>query len=254
MKDRLELVLDILARKGYRSVIELSTDLKVSDMTVRRYLDKLEEKKLIKRTHGGAFMGQEMVEVDYRMRETVRRKEKEAIARLAWSLVQPGESIFIDAGSTTALMAVMMGDTKRITVVTCSTTVMQSLELSNIETIVLGGKLHPISHSLIGPIAEETVRQFHFAKAFLGAAGINPKEGFTQSNMEEVPVKKIVAANSKEVIILADSSKFDRDVLVLFLHPTQVHTLITDSGIRPECQAALEEKGIRVLVAPMDDT
>ncbi|HJX41578.1 MAG TPA: DeoR family transcriptional regulator, partial [Anaerolineales bacterium] len=78
VKDRLELVLSILARKGYRSVAELSEDLQVSEMTVRRYLDRLEQKGLIRRTHGGAFAGQEMIEVDYRVRETVRRAEKEA--------------------------------------------------------------------------------------------------------------------------------------------------------------------------------
>ena len=73
MKERIDKVLEILARNGYRSVAELSADLRVSEMTVRRYLDKLEDRALIKRTHGGAFAGQEMIEVDYRVRETVRR-------------------------------------------------------------------------------------------------------------------------------------------------------------------------------------
>lgn len=91
MKERMERVVRILARTGYRSVSELSAELNVSEMTVRRYLDKLEESQLIRRTHGGAFSGQEVVEVDYRVRETVRRPEKEAIGRAAWSLVQPGE-------------------------------------------------------------------------------------------------------------------------------------------------------------------
>jgi DeoR/GlpR family transcriptional regulator of sugar metabolism len=250
VKDRLEMVLEILARNGYRSVSELAADLKVSEMTVRRYLDKLEQKELIKRTHGGAFAGQEMIEVDYRVRETVRRAEKEAIGRLAWTLIQPGESVFVDAGSTAAYLAAAMDDTRRITVVTNSTIVLQSLESrSNIETILLGGKVHGASHSIIGPIAEEVVRQFRFTKAFLGAVGINLEEGLTQSNIDEVPVKKRVAANSKEVIVLADSSKFNRDVLVMFLRLDQVHAIVTDSGILPEHRRSLEEQGIRVLVA-----
>jgi DeoR/GlpR family transcriptional regulator of sugar metabolism len=250
MKDRMDKVMEILARKGYRSVAELSEDLEVSEMTVRRYLDKLEERALIKRTHGGAFAGQEMIEVDYRVRETVRRAEKEAIGRAAWSLVQPGESIFIDAGTTTAHLALAMDDTRRITVVTHSTIVLQALEhKSNIETILLGGKVHAASNSLIGPIAEETVRQFRFTKAFLGTVGINLEEGFTQSNMEEVPVKKQAAANAREVIVLADSSKFNRVVLVLFLGLDQVHTVVTDKGIAAAHKAALEERGIRVLIA-----
>jgi DeoR/GlpR family transcriptional regulator of sugar metabolism len=250
MKDRLEMVLEILARNGYRSVCELAGDLKVSEMTVRRYLDKLEQKELIKRTHGGAFAGQDMIEVDYRVRETVRRAEKEGIGRLAWTLIQPGESVFVDAGTTAAYLAAAMDDTRRITVVTNSTIVLQTLEnRSNIETILLGGKVHAASHSVIGPVAEEAVRQFRFTKAFLGAAGINLEEGLTQSNIDEVPVKKCVAGNSREVIVLADSSKFNRDVLVMFLLLEQVHTVVTDTGIQPEHRRSLEERGIRVLVA-----
>jgi DeoR/GlpR family transcriptional regulator of sugar metabolism len=250
MKDRMDKVMQILARKGYRSVAELSEDLEVSEMTVRRYLDKLEERALIKRTHGGAFAGQEMIEVDYRVRETVRQAEKEAIGRAAWALVQPGESIFIDAGSTPAHLALAMDDTRRITVVTSSTTVVQALEgKSNIETIVLGGKVHAASHSVIGHLAEEAVQQFRFTKAFLGTVGINLQEGFTQSNVDEVPVKKKVAANAREVIVLADSSKFNQDVLFLFLRLDQVHTVITDTGVLPAHRAGLEENGIRVIVA-----
>jgi len=250
MRDRLDMVLEILARNGYRSVSELALDLKVSEMTVRRYLDKLEQKELIKRTHGGAFAGQDMIEVDYRVRETVRRVEKEAIGRLAWTLIQSGESVFVDAGTTAAYLAAAMDDTRRITVVTNSTIALQSLEnRSSVETILLGGKVHAASHSVIGPIAEEVVRQFRFTKAFLGAAGINLEEGLTQSNLDEVPIKKSVAANASEVIVLADSSKFNRDVLVMFLRIDQVHTIVTDSGILPEQRRILEEQGIRVLVA-----
>jgi DeoR/GlpR family transcriptional regulator of sugar metabolism len=246
----MEAVLQILARKGYRSVSELSEDLKVSEMTVRRYLEKLENKDLIKRTHGGAFAGQEMIEVDYRVRETVRRAEKEAIGRLAWSLIQPGESVFLDAGSTLAYLAAAMDDTRRITVVTNSTIVLQTLEnRANIETILLGGKVHAASHSVVGPIAEETVSQFRFTKAFLGAVGINLAEGLTQSNVDEVPVKKLVASHAREVIVLMDSSKFAVDVLVLFLRLDQVTTIITDSGVKDEHRRSLEERGIRVLVA-----
>ena len=98
-------------------------------------------------------------------------------------------------------------------------------------------------------VSEMTVRQFRFTRAFLGAVGVNLQEGFTPSNIDEVPVKKQVAANARQVIVLADSSKVNRDVLVLFLSLDQVHTVITDSGITPEDRAALEDKGIQVLTA-----
>ncbi len=250
MKDKLDAVLGILARKGYRSVSELAEDLAVSEVTVRRYLDRLEQRGLIRRTHGGAFAGLEMIEVDYRVRETEHREQKQAIGRLAWSLIQPGESVYLDAGSTVAYLATAMDDTRRITVVTNSTIVLEALEnRSNIETILLGGRVHAASHSLVGLVAEENASQFRFTKAFLGAAGVNVEQGLTQSNVEEVPVKKRVAANAREVIVCADSSKFGRDVLVMFLGLGQVHTVITDTGLADGHRAALEERGIRVLLA-----
>jgi DeoR family fructose operon transcriptional repressor len=255
VKDRIDKVVEILALTGYRSVAELSADLNVSEGTVRRYLDRLEEKELIRRTHGGAYTGQDMTEVDYRVRETVRRADKEVIGRLAWSLVEPGDSIFVDAGSTTAHLAAAMDNTRRVTVVTNSIIVLQILEsLPNVETIVLGGKAHGKSHSLVGPIAEEEVQQFHFTKAFLGTNGIDLEEGLTQSALEEVPVKKLVAANSKEVIVLADSSKLGRRVLVSFLPMDRVNVIVTDSRIHPDFKKALEERNIRVLIAgPVSD-
>ncbi|HEY9594025.1 MAG TPA: DeoR/GlpR family DNA-binding transcription regulator [Spirochaetia bacterium] len=250
MKERIDRILEILSRTGYRSVAELSADLGVSEMTIRRYLDRLEERQLVKRTHGGAWTGQEMIEVDYRIRETVHRGQKEAIGRAAWSLVEPGESIFIDAGSTNAYLALAIDGSRRVTVVTASTVVAQALEgKPNVETILLGGKVHGPSHSLVGPIPEEMIDRFRFTKAFLGTVGISLTDGFTQSNLDEVPVKKKVAASARQVIVLADSSKFDREVLVLFLRLDQVQTVITDSGIAADRRAALEERGLRVIVA-----
>ncbi len=249
MKDAIDKALAILTKKGYRSVAELSADLGVSEMTVRRYLDRLEERNLIRRTFGGAFVGQDMTEVDYRMRNAVSHAEKTAIGRAASALIQPGESVFIDAGTTAAHLAAAIDDSKRMTVVTNSLIVMQTLERrANVVTIILGGRLHAPSHSLIGPLAEEAVMQFRFGKAFLGANGIDGS-GFTQANIDEVPIKKRVAANAKEVIILADSRKFDSEKLVLFLKTDQVHTLITDPGIPDRYRRELQEQGMRIIIA-----
>jgi DeoR/GlpR family transcriptional regulator of sugar metabolism len=250
VKDRVDRVIEILALKGFRSVTELAADLGVSEGTVRRYLDRLQSKDLIRRTHGGAWTGLEVTETDYRLRESAQRAEKEAIGRLAWSLIQPDESVYIDAGSTAAHLAAAMDDSRRLTVVTNSTVVLQLLENRTlIDTIMLGGKLHGPSRSLVGPIAEETVRQFHFARAFLGVNGIDLEEGLSQFSMEELPVKKAAAAGSRQVIVLADSTKFSRHVFVSFIPLDRVHVIITDDGIPAETRSALEERNIQVLVA-----
>ena len=250
MQERLDRLMALLSRQRYGSVAELAKELRVSEMTVRRYLDKLEQRNLIKRTHGGAYTGQEMIEVDYRIRETVFQDEKSSIGAAAYSMIRPGESVYIDAGSTAAFLALSIDDTKRITVVTHSLVVAQTLEqCQNVETILLGGKVHGATHSLMGPLAEEAIQQFKFNTAFLGASGINVNHGLTQSTLDEIPIKKAVAASSKKVVILADSSKLRRDVLVLFLRIPQIDVLITDAGITEHEKANLEEQGVEVVIA-----
>jgi len=251
MKDRMERIMDILARKGYQSVNELAAELKVSDMTVRRYLDRLEERELIKRTHGGAFAGQEMIEVDFRIRETVRREEKEAIGNAAFALIQPGESVFIDAGTTPAFLAYAINDTKRLTVVTNSLVVARTLEnRTNVQCILLGGTVHGPTHSLVGQMAEEGLAQFRFNRAFMGASAIDLTAGLSQSTFEELPIKRKAARQASQVVVLADSSKLDKQVTFLFMALSEVHAVITDAGINPADAQAMRDKGIDVIIAP----
>jgi DeoR/GlpR family transcriptional regulator of sugar metabolism len=249
MKDRMDRIMEILARKGYQSVNELAAELNVSDMTVRRYLDRLEEKELIKRTHGGAFAGQEMIEVDYRIRETVRSEEKEAIGQRAFSMIQPGESVFIDAGTTPAFLAYAINDTKRITVVTNSLVVAGALEnRSNVQCILLGGTVHGATHSMVGQMAEEGLGQFRFNRAFMGTSAIDLSAGLSQSTFEEIPLKRKAARQATKVVVLADSSKFDKQVTFLFMQLTEVHVIITDAGISESDAQALRDKGIELIV------
>jgi len=253
MKDGVDKVKDILTGKGYSSVSDLAAELQVSEMTIRRYLDQLEKRGLIKRTHGGAFVGEGMIDVDYRVRETIRRPQKEAIGRLAFSLIESGESIFIDNGSTAAYLAYAIDDSKRLTVVTSSIIVAETLvNKSNVETILLGGYVHRPTFSVVGLLAEEAIRQFRFSKTFVSAAGVSLKDGFTQGNIEEVRIKRTAVENARETIVLLDSSKFHKQVLVVFLTLQQVHTLITDSGIAEADLTALAEIGIRTLVATVE--
>jgi DeoR/GlpR family transcriptional regulator of sugar metabolism len=246
----MELIMDILARKGYQSVNELAAELKVSDMTVRRYLDRLEEKELIKRTHGGAFAGQDMMEVDFRIRETVYRTEKEAIGKAAFALIQPGESVFIDAGTTPAFLASAINDTKRITVVTNSLVVAHTLEnRANVQCILLGGTVHGATHSTVGQMADEGLSQFRFNRAFMGTSAIDLNAGLSQGTFEEIPVKRKAARQSTQVVVLADSSKFDKQVTFLFMPLDQVQMIVTDAGMSEAVGQVMREKGIEVITA-----
>jgi DeoR family fructose operon transcriptional repressor len=252
MKDRMERIMEILAQKGYQSVNELAADLKVSDMTVRRYLDRLEERELIKRTHGGAFAGQEMMEVDFRIRETTHRGEKEAIGRAAFAMIQPGESVFIDAGTTSVFLAHAVTEAKRVTVVTNSLVVARALEnRPHVQCFLLGGTVHAGTHSLIGQIAEENLARFRFNRAFLGTNAIDMATGLSQSTFEEIPIKKKAARQARQVVVMADSSKFDRQVTFPFMALEEVNAIVTDPGIGAAAAQALREKGIEVITARM---
>ncbi len=227
VKERIFQVQQIFVRKGCRSVTGLFEDLGISKMTVRRYLDAIEQNGLARRTHGGAVALNGPPEIGDAARATGHGKEKEAIGRLAWDLVGPGEAVHIDAGSTAACMALFIGDSRRITVVTGSLPVAEALgKRESVRTILTGGRVHGSLHGMMGPLALEAVRQFRFTKAFLGTAGIDLTEGFTESDVEQIAVKRLVAANSREVIVL-----------------------ITDGRIGSTQRAAIERRGVRVLVA-----
>jgi DeoR/GlpR family transcriptional regulator of sugar metabolism len=118
----------------------------------------------------------------------------------------------------------------------------------NVDTILLGGKVHSATQSLIGPLTEEAVRQFKYTKAFLGTSGINLSEGLTISTLEEIPIKKEAAANSKQVIVLTDSTKFNKNSLALFLELHQVDIIITDWGLKESDRVTLEEAGIKIII------
>jgi len=188
-------------------------------MTVRRYLDRLEVRRADQSERMAAPLpGQEMIEVDFRIRETVRREEKEAIGHAAFSLIQPGESVFIDAGTTPAFLAYAINDAKRITVVTNSLVVARTLEnRTNVQCILLGGTVHGPTHSLVGQMAEEALSQFRFNRAFInGTSAIDLAAGLSQSTFEELPIKRKAARQASQVVVLADSSKLDKQVTFLF--------------------------------------
>jgi DeoR family fructose operon transcriptional repressor len=238
VEERLKRINELVLKNGYMSVIDLAAQLSVSDMTVRRDLEKLELEGLISRTHGGAYTKQAGVVIDYHVRATVHPEEKESIGKLAYSLINPGESIFIDAGSTASFLALAIDDRKRLTVVTHSLVVAEALlNKVNVDAI------------LLGPLAEEAVGRFKYTKSFLGTSGINLSEGFTASTLEEIPIKKTASENSKQVIVLADSTKLHTQGLSLFLNFCKVNMVITDWGMGEDDRKVLEKEGIRVLCA-----
>ena len=234
---RIEKILDLLSTTGFGSVSQLSFDLNVSEMTIRRDLDKLETEGKIRRTHGGAITEKRtQIELDYHSRQLRQYTEKEIIAKIATDLIQPGQSIFMDAGTTVLALAKQLKiehKSKNLRIITNSL-VIQSEFMSGAlgEVISTGGKILPHTMSLIGPLAQENISNMRFDWAFLGTGGIDLERGLTHSTMEEIPVKQAAADSAAKVAVLADHTKFGYNALSLFMPIDKVDSIITNQPIK----------------------
>lgn len=240
LNDRQKQIIQQLQTKGEVKIAELKEFFDVTDMTVRRDLEKMERSGLLKRTFGGAILASK--DVALRERSIVRGVEKERIGRLAASLVQPGESIFIDGGSTTLQIARHLPEDANITVVTNAINVAAELSEKRIPTIVLGGILMDTTKSMVGPVTLETISRMAFDKVFLGATGLHPQHGFSNSNMHEAEIKRVAIQKAKESYIVMDHSKFGTSMLVSFADLNVVTAIITNESPNQEmvsiCQTA----------------
>ena len=241
-------ILKILARLRAVSVGELTTRLKVSEVTIRKDLTTLEEMGFLVRTRGGAELAE-----DSRFRRTmnVRRSEnldqKRAVARRASELLREGDTIFIDSGSTCMLFAEELQDIA-LRVVTNSIDVMTRLaDVPGISLISVGGSYHKEAGSFLGPMAIQNLFDFQIGSCFLGATGFSSKGVFSSQNILEVQIKQQALSVSERRVVLADSSKYEFSAFSVFARPDSVDVLVTDRSF--EGTDALTALGIEVVIA-----
>jgi DeoR family fructose operon transcriptional repressor len=244
-------IYNLLKQKNTVLIGELSRDLHVSTNTIRRDLSNLEKQGLLKRTHGGAIFGDSyMQSKPYEIRSREGMTEKEKIGKLAASLVREGSTVIIDAGTTTKQLALFLRGTGSLTVLTNSLEIAEILsENANIIVILSGGILQVSSRHLIGMPAEQFFSQVHVDQLFTSANAISIEQGMLSSNLHIVPIKKKMLEAAREVILIADSSKFDKTGIGQIAPLTAVHKLITDSRIEPRTASAIYEMGIEVMIA-----
>ncbi|WP_226580406.1 DeoR/GlpR family DNA-binding transcription regulator [Halobacillus litoralis] len=179
-----------------------------SESTIRRDLDQLEQQGLLRRVHGGAsLISSASEEPAMREKVTKSQKEKRLIARYASSMVQPGDCIFIDAGSTTFEMIPFLKQ-KDIIVVTNGLDHLQALTEYNIKTYVLGGLIKSRTGAVVGAGAVQNLQQYRFDHCFMGVNGITIQDGYTTPDPEEAAIKQMTLQLSRKRYILADHSKF----------------------------------------------
>ena len=252
--DRQKKILSLLKQKGTVSVNDLTQFLDVSPATVRRDLEILEQEKLLLRIYGGATEYPQVgFEPNYTDRLSDCLDEKISIARLAVSLVKPGEIVAIDAGTTTSQIAHRLVEIAPLTVITPSLSIAEIFADfdSNDHTVILpGGFVRNKTHSLVGPLAEENLLKYRCNKAFIGCQAITPEDGAMNVNLLAVNTKRALVNISQEVIVVADHTKFGHTSLAAIASLDQINILITDSKTDKNHLQLFRDAGIKVLVAP----
>ncbi|MGA8430268.1 MAG: transcriptional repressor AgaR [Candidatus Sulfotelmatobacter sp.] len=247
-EERRRHILEILNRDGRVLVVDLAKQFRTSQVTIRKDLDALEAHGRIHRSHGGALPARESALDDptLREKEKLHRKEKLQIAAAAARMVREGQVVILDSGTTTTAIARALRKFQTLTVITNAVNIAAELSGSSLEVILTGGTLRKNSFSLVGPIAEETLRRLNGDILFLGVDGFDVQHGLTTPNLLEAKVNRAMMDVARVVVAVCDSSKFGRRTLSSIAPPSGVHYLITDRGVPKPDLAALKKSGIQV--------
>lgn len=246
-------ILEEIEVKGQVSVTELSKMFKISEVTIRNDLAHLERQNMLIRARGGAIkikfyrMGIDP-SISDKQKEFLR--EKQRIANAAVKLIEDGDTIVLDSGTTTTEIAKNLSKFKNLTIITNALNIAIILsEYEGFNIFMPGGILRKKSLSLVGVLADENFGKFYCDKLFLGVDGFDTTHGLSTPNSEEAHLNQIMINTAKKVVVVADSRKFLRRRFAFIGPITFVNTVITDSGVRDEDKSRLEKNGIEVIVA-----
>lgn len=249
-EERQRLILERLKENESIRIADLCSIFNVTRETIRRDLYEMEAQGLVKKVHGGAIIDKASVEPPYTNRKMSNVAEKEAIAKLAATLVDDGDALFLDLGTTTLMLARHLKSKKGLTVITNSIPI--AVELSDcpeIKVMLLGGELRGGELSVSGPIARTNIEEFHVDKTFIGVAGISPNGGVTDFHMGEAEIRKLMLERGEVKIALADYSKFNVVALKLVIPIAGLDVIVTDGKTPREALGQMEKLGVNVMVA-----
>ncbi len=246
--ERRQHILDLIQKQGRVLVGELSQGLNISQITIRKDLDYLQSLGLIQRSHGGALRVQSGTLVDPSLQEKQKQnfQEKERIAVAAIKLVEEGQCIILDSGTTTMAIARGLKQFKQLTVITNAVNIAAELAGTDFEVILVGGTLRKNSFSLVGPLAEDNLEEMHADILFLGVDGFDLEVGVTTPNLLESRVNRAMVKAARQVVAVCDSSKFSRRSLSRIVPPGAIHQVITDRKLPQQITDGLRDQGITV--------
>ncbi|WP_111767724.1 DeoR/GlpR family DNA-binding transcription regulator [Nakamurella deserti] len=254
---RRELILAEVERTGAIRISELTELLGVSDMTVRRDLEHLEARGWLRKVHGGAVLSQSSVEESsFEAKSALQQPAKRAIAARALQLVEPHTAIGLSAGTTTWMLARgLQGTEMPLSVVTNSTTVADILAVNagpHLRVVLTGGERTP-SAALVGAIADRAIGSLHVDRLFLGVHGMDARVGFSCPNLAEAQTNQALIDSARQIVVLADSTKWGVVGLANFGKLGAADILITDDGISAEARRVLEDQVGKLIVVPVSE-
>ena len=247
-EERRREILELLQSEGRVLVGDLSKRFCTSLITIRKDLQVLHHTGQLERTHGGALPVKTGALYDRTLREKERlhRREKLRIAAAAAAMIRAGQVVILDSGTTTTAIAKACRHFKNLTIITNATNIAGELAGTSVEVILTGGTLRKNSFSLVGPLAEESLRRLSADLLFLAVDGFDVQYGLTTPNLLEARVNRAMAEAARRTIVVCDFSKFGRRSLSLILPTTAVHETITDRNISKKDLKALREARIDV--------
>lgn len=250
-EQRHQIIMNALLKKGAAQVTELADILQVSSVTIRKDLTELEKENKLYRSHGKAIMLNPFTNNrSVNEKEKLFTGQKTLIGREAAKLITNNDSIILASGTTVHALARNIVPNGRITVVSASLQVSETLsEHENIDILQLGGMLRHSSLSVVGEYSEMILKNCAFSKLYLGVDGIDFDFGFSTTDMREANLNRKMMHTAQKTIVLADSSKFGKRGFAKIGDTEEIDIIITDAGISPKDRATIEDLGIDLIIA-----
>lgn len=248
--ERRERIKDLVRRNGAVRVDELTVAIGASSATVRRDLEALETAGALRRVHGGAVSSEKRLDEPlFDDKASWATEEKERIASVASGMIESGDTIYLDGGSTVLGIARRLHDRTDITVVTNSLRSAVELSGKGPKLILVGGELRRRSQSMVGVLTRGMLEHLHVDKAFMGTIGLSLREGVTTTEPQEAFTKQLVMRHSERVVLLADSSKVGKVSFAQAGAVNDIHVLITDPGADSGFVRQVQQANIEVIQA-----
>lgn len=247
--ERRSKIIQLIDDIGQVNVTALSNKFEVSEVTIRNDLDQLAKSNRLVRTHGGAFKTNNLA-LAVSEKKSINLLSKRLIGKKAASMIKENDSIILDSGTTTFEISNYMEKFEKTKIITNGVDIVNNLSrFRNLEIYTPGGYLNKFTMSFTGPMAERNFKQLSCKKLFLGVDGIKAEIGFFTHEFEDAQLKQIMIQVAEEVIVVADSSKFNKIGVAFIAGFDKIHKIITDKGIEEESLKMLTRNEIEVIIA-----